>query len=136
MTNNTQCDSWHNTQTTICTTKTYVLHILLISLEPLVTSSTSIVWVEFSFKRKQGIKTAPNKQWTEESGKKHQFWSCKISFWSLNLVNHTIFGYELHGMCNVWVIKTWTKRSSVLWLSYRFFEEFLFHIANLSCQKL
>ena len=37
---------------------------------------------------------------------------------------------------NVCSENKYTKRSSVLWLSYRFFEEFLFHIANLSCQKL
>ena len=39
-------------------------------------------------------------------------------------------------LLNVCYVKNHTKRSSVLWLSYRFFEEFLFHIANLSCQKL
>ena len=33
-------------------------------------------------------------------------------------------------------VKNHTKCSSVLWLSYWFFEDFLFHIANLSCQKL
>ena len=33
-------------------------------------------------------------------------------------------------------VKNHTKPSSVLWLFYRFFEELLFHIANLSCQNL
>ena len=37
---------------------------------------------------------------------------------------------------NVCSVKKHTKPSSVLWLSYWFFYELLFHIANLSCQKL
>ena len=37
---------------------------------------------------------------------------------------------------NVCSIKNHTKHSSVLWLSYRFFEELLFHIANLKSQNL
>ena len=50
--------------------------------------------------------------------------------------------YSMNGHCwyilgtTVCSVNNHTKRSSVLWLSYRFFEEFLFHIANLSCQKL
>ena len=44
--------------------------------------------------------------------------------------------YNVYIHTNVCSENKYTKQSSVLWLSYRFFEEFLFPIANLSCQKL
>ena len=39
-------------------------------------------------------------------------------------------------LCNVWCTLNRTTHKLSLWLHYRLFGKFLFHIPNLSCQKL
>ena len=76
----------------------------------------------------------PQHQVQDQSGQCCQL--CFFQYRQLNAENLQNKSPVLRMSTKVCSVNKYTKRISVLWLSYRFFEELLFHIANLSGQKL